>query len=282
MRIALATCRHPTEHDSDADFLAPALRRRGAEVEAQAWNAAGVDWAGYDLVLVNSTWDYHEQVEAFRAWLSAVAASTRLCNPLELINWNLDKRYLRELAEGGVATIPTIWTEPGETDVVVRAVAERGWDDIVIKPVIDLGANQLARVEPQHVAQILGNLDQPGMAQPFISSLEREGEISVLFVEGVPAHALRKLPARGDFRVQPEYGGTHEAIEAPAAAIEIGERAIAAAPGKPLYARVDLVRGDDGGLMLIELELIEPHFYLDVAPASAELIARALLAAASG
>ena len=34
----------------------------------------------------------------------------------------------------------------------------------------------------------------------------------------------------------------------------------------PSYARVDLVRGGDGQLLLIEVELIEPELWFDLAP----------------
>lgn len=281
MRIALATCERPDERDTDFDYLAPALRRRGAEAVAAVWTDDAVEWRDFDLVLVNSTWDYHTQLERFRDWLRAVAAVTRLRNELETLEWNLDKRYLRGLEAAGLPIVPTLWTEPGAAAAVERAVAARGWGDVIIKPVVDLGAKRLARGGPEMVAPILERLDEPGMAQPFLPSIESEGEISVLFVGGQPLHAVRKRPVPGDFRVQPEYGGTHERIEPPAEAVRIGRAALAQAPGEPLYARVDLVAGPDRRLRLIELELIEPHFYLDAAPAGAETLARELLAAAS-
>lgn len=281
MRIALVTCERPTERDTNFDFIAAALRRRGAAAEAPKWTDPGVDWSGFDLVAISSTWDYHTQPDRFRQWLAEVDAASRLRNPRDLVEWNMDKRYLSELETAGVPTIPTIWTQPGEEDSAVAAIADSGWDRVVIKPVIDLGAERLARVESTLAPRILAAMDQPGMVQPYLGSLEREGEISLVFVAGELLHGLRKLPERGDFRVQPQYGGTHEAIEPDPAAIEIARAAIAAAPAEPLHARVDLVRDDAGGLRLIELELIEPNLYIDVAPAGAERIARALLAAAA-
>lgn len=281
MRIALATCEHPIDHDVDFDFLAPAIRRRGAEASAPVWTDPGVEWSDFDLVVPCSTWDYHRRPEEFRSWISRLAGVGHLENPPATVEWNLDKRYLRELEDAGVPIIPTIWTEPGSEQEIERAVAELGWGDIVLKPVVDLGAERLARVETPLVARILRSLDEPGMAQPFLPSLQTEGEISVLFIEDQVAHALRKVPARGDFRVQPQYGGRHERIDAPAEAEAIGRAALAAAPGEPLYARVDLVRDREGELRLIELELIEPAFYLDVAPENAQSMARAMLARAS-
>jgi glutathione synthase/RimK-type ligase-like ATP-grasp enzyme len=277
LRIALATYEQQTVRDGDLDFLVPALRRGGATVETPAWTDAAVDWGDFDLVMVSSTWDYHRKLERFRDWLAAVDAKTKLRNPRETIEWNLDKRYLRDLEAAGVPTIPTIWTEPGTEEEIEATVAELGWGDVVLKPVVDLGAERLARVETKMVARILRSLDEPGMAQPFLPSVETEGELSLVFIRCEPTHGVRKRPAPGDFRVQPQYGAGHEWVEPPDEAIRIGRRALERAPGQPLYARVDLL-ADAGGLRLIELELIEPNLYLAANPAAADTLAAAILA----
>ena len=128
---------------------------------------------------------------------------------------------------------------------------------------------------------MLGRYDVAVMAQPFLPEVAGEGELSLVYVAGELSHGVRKVPARGDFRVQPQYGGTHEAVKPSAEAIRIAEAALAAAPGDPLYARVDLIRDGSGRLALIELELIEPALYLDVDPTSADVLAKALIAAAA-
>jgi len=282
MRIALATSDRATEPDRDADFLLPALRRMGAEAELVAWTSPSAVWDGYDLVMLSSTWDYHERVEEFRAWLAATDRLTRLRNPRRTVAWNLDKRYLRKLAEAGIPTIPTLFTDEHRDPALLAEISARGWEQVVLKPVVDLGAMQLARVVASDAPLILERMPRPAMCQPYLRSLESEGELSLVYLGDELSHSLRKRPAAGDFRVQPMYGGTHERIEAPARAVEIAEAALALAPGKPLYARADLVYGDDGSLRLIELELIEPALYLDVAPEQAVPFARALLAAAAG
>jgi glutathione synthase/RimK-type ligase-like ATP-grasp enzyme len=269
------------EHDEDVDFLAPALRRQGVEVETPAWSDPRVDWSGYGLVRLSSPWDYHERPEDFRAWLAATAAVTNLQNPLPILEWNFDKRYLRELAEAGVPTIPTIWAEPGGEAAALEQVAELGWPEVIIKPAVDLGAMNLVRVRADMAERLLARYDRPVLIQPFLESVARRGETSLVYLGGSFSHALRKLPADGDFRVQPLYGGTHERIEPTAAETEVGERALAAAPGDPLYARIDLVHSDDGRPLLIELELIEPSLYLDVDAGSADVLARAMLARAA-
>lgn len=278
MRMALVTCELPKERDEDADFLGPALRRRGVEVEQPAWSAAGVDWSGYDLVKLSTPWDYHERPDEFRAWLRAVAAASNLQNPLPIVEWNLDKRYLRELEAAGVATIPTIWSEPGAEADALAELERRGWSTVVIKPVIDLGAMNLVRVPADLAERMLTSFDRPVLVQPYLETIESAGELSLAYVDGALTHALRKVPAPGDFRIQPLYGGTHARIEPSAAQVDAAERAIACAPAEPLYARVDLIAAEDGRPLVIELELIEPSLYLDVHPPAAVTLADAMLA----
>lgn len=278
MRIALATYELPTVRDDDLDFLVPALKRRGAEVETPAWTDPKADWSSFDLVMISSTWDYFRRLDEFRAWLRRTAKATLLRNPAETVAWSLDKRYLSELEAAGVPTIPTIWTSPGSEEEIERTVAELGWADVILKPVVDLGAQRLARVETPMVARILRSLDEDGMAQPFLPAVQTEGELSLIHIGGALTHAVRKVPARGDFRVQSQYGGSVEVVEPPREAAEIAAAAIAAAPGDPVYARADLIRDEKGALRLIELELVEPNLFLSLDPGAAEALARALLA----
>jgi hypothetical protein len=57
--------------------------------------------------------------------------------------------------------------------------------------------------------------------------------------------------------------------DAPAGAIAVAEAALAKAPARPIYARIDLIADDTGQWQLIELELIEPALWLGLAPGSA-------------
>lgn len=278
MRMALVTCERPMERDEDAEFLRPALRRKGVEVETPAWSDERVDWSGYDLVKLSTTWDYHERPDDFRAWLQTVADASNLQNPLPIVEWNFDKRYLRELDAGGVATIPTVWSEPGGERAAVAELERLGWKQLVIKPVVDLGAMNLVRVPAELAGQMLERYERPVLVQPYLDSVESAGELSLVFVAGELTHSLRKVPARGDFRVQPLYGGTHTAVEASAEEIAAAERAVALAPGEPLYARVDIITTGGGHPLVIELELIEPSLYLDVHPPAALALADEMLA----
>lgn len=262
-----------------------ALRRERIEAEEVAWSDRTVVWSRFDRVWISSTWDYHERLEEFRGWLNRTHSVTVVENPPQLIDWNLDKRYLRELAAAELPVIPTVWADSGEAAGAAREAAGRGWESVIVKPTVDLGAMNLALVDPGGVEPALERIGSPSLVQPFLPSIQAEGELSLVYLRGELSHAVRKIPREGDFRVQDSYGAVWT-LERPAAEAEaVGDRALAllaergSGGAAPLYGRVDLVRGLEGELCVIELELIEPNLYLGVAGAEATARFAELLAA---
>jgi glutathione synthase/RimK-type ligase-like ATP-grasp enzyme len=191
-----------------------------------------------------------------------------------LLRWNSDKRYLAELAGKNVATIPTRLVEPLDESAIADARAEFG-GQLVIKPPVSAsadGTHLLGSDEPVP-PEALG---KAMLVQPFLSSVASEGEYSIMLFDGRFSHSIVKRPKAGDYRVQPHLGGTELPCEPPAGAIELAHAALAAAPTKAAYARVDMVRDNEGKLAIIELELIEPALWLQHAPDGGESFAAAL------
>lgn len=278
-RIAIATCAAYPELKGDDELLCEALRRRGCEATSTVWDEGGTDWSSFDLCLVRSTWDYHDKYPEFINWTRQVESVTALRNPAEVIAWNSDKTYLREMSEAGVPTVPTLWVEQGSEIDLASALAERGWEEAVIKPVVDLGAKNLHRARANGAQAALTTVlsRQQAMVQPFLPSLEQEGELSLIYIEGNFSHAVRKRPASGDFRVQSIWGGTTAPAKPEPQQVEVAERALAHLEEPPLYARTDLVTNPEGNPALIELELIEPNLYLSTHPTAAERLANAVM-----
>ncbi len=237
--------------------------------------------AGFDLAYLGTPWDYTEAKDEFLARLEALEdAGVTVCNPVEVIRWNADKLYLRELAERGAVTIPTLWPESAGPDDVARAFDHFGCDRVVVKRRVGAGAvgqDSFTRTAPPPPDW---RIDQPAMIQPFLSAIQHEGELSFIFVDGRFSHALVKQAAKGDYRIQSLYGGREVPLD-PAPA----DRAAAAAVmamlpfgQPPLYARIDMVRLDDGQLAVIEAELIEPYLYPEQGPHFGAMLADAMLA----
>jgi hypothetical protein len=123
-------------------------------------------------------------------------------------------------------------------------------------------------------------MDRPGMIQPFLPAIQAEGELSFVMVDGCFSHGLIKRAKAGDYRIQSMYGGTEAAVEPAPADRAAAEVVMALLPfaEAPLYARIDMVRLDDGRLAVIEAELIEPYLYPLQGPKFGALLAEAILA----
>jgi glutathione synthase/RimK-type ligase-like ATP-grasp enzyme len=267
--------------------LHAALAARGIEPERPRWNDPGIDWSDYDLAVVRTPWDYTEDREAFVAWAQQVATRVRLENPADVLRWNTHKSYLIELEERGVPIVPTAWLGQGARVDLAALCAARGWGEVVVKPTVAAGSDGLLRVtagdadQPDvraHVDALLAKGD--AMVQPFRSRI-REGELSLVAIEGRVTHAVRKLPADGDYRVQGRFGG-HYAPEVMSGEVVALAEWIVASVGTPLlFARVDLVLADDGTLELGELEATEPDLYLEHSEQGTEALVDAILRRAS-
>jgi glutathione synthase/RimK-type ligase-like ATP-grasp enzyme len=278
-RIAIATCAGYGDPKVDDRVLAEALATRMVYSQPYVWDGEQPDWSDFDACLIRSTWDYHDKHDEFLAWTRAVAAETRLWNPPELVAWNSNKTYLRELSRRGARIVPTVWVQPGSGVQLEEVMEGEDWDEAILKPVVDLGARNLRRVRSGESFGALEDVLRRGeaMVQPFLPSVVEQGELSLIYIDGRMTHAVRKRPAPGDFRVQSIWGGTVERAEPGAAEMELADRALAQLDEAPLYARVDLVAGLDGEPCLIELELIEPNLYLTEHPPAAEALAAATL-----
>lgn len=258
--------------------VVPHLEARGWQVDEVPWRAA-VDWRRYDLVVVRSPWDYQDDAPAFLATLERIAAVTRLENSLALCRWNLEKTYLRQLETAGVDIVPTRWLAAGELPAA-DDFQRLATDELVLKPVVSANADATYRLTRSALVrdrELLATAfaRRPAMLQPLVRSILDTGEASLFYFAGDFSHAVRKLPAAGDFRVQEEHGGRISALVPDAALDAAGSRVMAALPAAALYARVDLVRHGERWC-LMEVELVEPSLYFPYAPGSAARFAAAI------
>jgi glutathione synthase/RimK-type ligase-like ATP-grasp enzyme len=261
------------------DVEAEALTAAGAQVVPMPWTEAA-ELTAFDLVLPLVVWGYHLRYREWLDFLDRISASgVALINPPALLRWNGDKAYLAELADAGVSTVPTLAVEAcGDADL---EEARRRFDSewLVIKPPVSASATGTHRLGP-HDDLPHDSRGKPMIVQPMIEEIARTGEFSLMLFDGELSHAVVKRPKSGDFRVQPHLGGVTLPTDAPPGAEELARAALAAAPVKASYARVDIVPDDNGVLRIMELELIEPALFLDHAPDGGAAFTRSILAAA--
>jgi hypothetical protein len=223
--------------------------------------------------LANLAWGYHFQ---YARWLDRLAlwdARTPLINPPDLLAWNSHKGYLADLADRGVPVIPTVMLAVADHAALAAGFETLGVDEAVLKPAVSAGSFRTLRLQRDAPVQAYPDM----MLQPFLPSVAEEGEISLFMFNGALSHAVIKRAAAGDFRVQPQYGGQMTPYAPDEEARSLAEAALAVAPRRPVYARVDMARLPDGRLALMELEAVEPDLYFAFAPDGGEAFARAVL-----
>jgi glutathione synthase/RimK-type ligase-like ATP-grasp enzyme len=280
--VALATYAGAPELAPDDRLLAAALDRAGIRPMPAVWSDASVNWKAFDAVVIRSCWDYHRRHDEFMAWLDHLDADAgRVWNPTSVLRWNSDKRYLVELAGRGVATVPTRIVERGPRHRVAEVARAEGWTRFIVKPVVSASAYEThALTEPLDAgdqAAIERVITQgAALVQPFLEEVTADGELSLIFFDGVFSHAAIKRSRHGDFRVQVEHGGTVSPIDVAPAVVAQARRSLDTLDELPLYARVDGI-GDEHSFRLMELELIEPNVFLAAARGSADRFARAIV-----
>lgn len=248
--------------DAQIDILRAGFAPSGLSVETVRWVDPAVDWKRFGAVLVFAAWDYQDDHTAFLAKLDAITAQgVPVFNPPDLVRWNIRKTYLREMEKRGVPIIPTLWPEHPTAQDVWDAFGAFGADDVILKRQVGAGARAQQRFSKHDLPPPGPVLDRPGMIQPFVPTIVTEGEFSFLFIDGEFSHALVKRAAEGDYRIQEAYGGKSGRVDPSDADRRQARAVLDALDEPPLYARVDMVRGLDGSLLLMELEVIEPYLF---------------------
>ena len=291
--IALITAVAARDADEDLSPLESALRNAGADVTIAEWDRPR-DWSRFDIALLRSTWDYPQRLTEFLDWAAAVSQETKLLNPLPVVKWSSDKHYLRDLAEKAVPTVLTKFVEPDQHPErqITELLSQPDIGEFVVKPAVGAGsrdAQRFGREEKEDAArhaQRMLNERRSVLLQPYLSKVDQFGETSLLYFEGEFSHAIRKGPLLKRKEGPTKELFAKEAITArvpDAAELRVGARALQAAPFEtPLYARVDLIRDQQGEPVVLELELIEPSLFFPFAVGSAERFAAAAVRRATG
>ncbi|MBS0201146.1 MAG: transporter [Proteobacteria bacterium] len=230
----------------------------------------------YARVLPLLVWGYHyDHPRWLRACQTWARDGVAMSNPATVLAWNSDKRYLLELAKRGIAIPQSICSDDITRETLDRAFAETGADELIVKPTVSGGAWKTQRLK--RGGDFVASSGVEMLVQPYLPTIESDGETSLLYFGGRLSHAVNKRPPDGEFRVQEQYGGLYRVLpKPPAGALELAEQVLAAIDEPLLYARIDMVPDADGRWLLMEAELIEPDFYLGVDPTCGAGFARAL------
>jgi glutathione synthase/RimK-type ligase-like ATP-grasp enzyme len=265
----------PQLEEKSRDLILAAGKRRGVEFEIVYWDEMDLPQRGFDLAVIRTTWDYTERADQFLAALESHERNgLRVCNPSQVVRWNMHKTYLQEL---GPSAIETVWTDKPDAHTVAQAFDALDAAEVVLKPQVGAGSVRTVRLKRNawSEADLIDGPVGPAMIQPYLRAIETEGERSLFWFGGEYSHAVRKVPADGNWLAN-TAGARFVADPPPPAAMEAAEAARVRAPRDLLYVRIDLVLGDDGKWRVIEIEAIEPYLFLDFAPEGADVFVGAI------
>tara|TARA_B110000003_G_C16619276_1_gene522498 strand:+ start:1090 stop:2001 length:912 start_codon:yes stop_codon:yes gene_type:complete len=263
--------------DEDS-LLQTALENKGLKVCKKDWADKGFDWTTTKYAIFRTTWDYFERFDEFFIWLENTKKKTTFINSSEIINWNIDKHYLQDLAKNKINIAPTLFIEKGNKITLLALFTKAKWNEAVLKPAISGAARHTYRITPSNCSEVEAVFQElieseSMLFQEFLNNITKKGEISLILIGGKYTHAVKKIAKKGDFRVQDDHGGWVEKYTPTKEEIVFAENCLTASPYKPMYARVDIVYDNNDKPSLSELELIEPELWFRFFPEAAEKLA---------
>lgn len=282
---------HPL--DEDLVPLSAALEEAGVAHRIVYWDDAFVDWSHYRAVIIRSPWDYIDKLPEFLAWAARVSGQSELLNPLNVIESNTDKHYLDALSRKGIHTVPSRFIEPEQhaEDGLQAFLDEFAHAEFVVKPAVGAGSKDAQRYGREDVDAALMHIkrlqlkNRSALLQPYLSRVDESGETALLYFNGVYSHAIRKGPLlkRNEGPTEKLFAPEQIMARVPGEdEMTLAQQVIAALPAlfgldSPLaYARIDLLRDEDGRPCLLELELTEPSLFFNYADGAAERFVAAL------
>ena len=289
--VTLVTCRAYYEPDKitpyiqnilyEQELLKSSLEAQGLKVNVTFWDNPSYKWQETKSLLFRTVWDYFERFDEFWEWLEQVKTKTRLINSYELIKWNIDKHYLRDLKNNGIQVVPTYFADRGNNISLQEIANLNDWKHIVIKPAISASAFNTYKIindEIEQKEQLFHELLQTHdmLVQPFFPTISELGEASLMVFGGKFTHAILKKAKAGDFRVQDDFGGTVHDYNPTQEEIKFAEKVFQSCTSLPIYGRVDIVWDSNKHIYLSELEIIEPELWIRNRPESANKIAEAV------
>jgi len=262
-------------------LLTEALEKLGCRVIRKSWSDPNFDWSSTKSCIFRTTWDYHERYEEFSNWLEENSGKMHFINPIETIKWNIDKHYLKDLAQQDIRIPPTLFIEQGYNTNLSKLFEQSGWEEAILKPVVSGAARHTYKLNAENIAEYESIFQkvistESMMLQAFQKRISTDGEMSLMIFGGKYSHAVLKKAKQGDFRVQDDFGGTVSDYTPTDEEIKFAEKAVMACSPLPVYARADIFHDNDNQLALGEIELIEPELWFRNNEEAAHLAADAI------
>ncbi|MEM8942906.1 MAG: hypothetical protein AAGC91_12190 [Pseudomonadota bacterium] len=272
--VTIVTHADAPEGVADDHVLAAVLNDHEVNHRFAVWSDRTIDWSATTVTIVRSSWDYHLDISRWSNWIDQVETKTQLINSAALLRWNGAKTYLLQLADTGIDVVSTQKVD-GSTGLGDLCDSQ-GWEDVVVKPTVGASSfgvkrfsgDEIAKQGVRHASALAGRGDV--IVQPFQAILESEQERSLVYITGRFGHAFQKPSFHSDVSMEALTSHVPSSAE-----LALAEATLAALPEPPVFARIDMIPGSSGPL-LMEVELIEPELALHMSQNTAMQLAEVL------
>ncbi|OJJ70414.1 hypothetical protein ASPBRDRAFT_44571 [Aspergillus brasiliensis CBS 101740] len=224
----------------------------------------------------------------------------RIINNTKLVRWNADKRYLLDMEQDGFIIPKTKIVDPRKYSVTELNALVHDFlpsDSVVLKPSMSASSTLTRRITNTSALSAddltflelctVGGLQSSLLIQKFEPAIST-GEFSFVFVGPQLTHVMVKSPQKGDFRVQDEYGGSARLanlLDIKLESLEVVQDVFSSLQrrfgikstedvgyGDIGYVRIDGLITEDRPFVLMEIEAIEPHLWLETGKGISEML----------
>ena len=263
---------------TEDNLLKTELEKLGLRVIKKAWDSSDFNWSATKFAVFRSTWDYFDKFKEFKKWLEKVKKQTTFINSYELINWNLDKKYLIELNKKGINIPTSVVVTKKDNLTLANLFKKYNFNEAIIKPTISGAARETYRITKNNFYDYENKFfdlksKEDLIFQEFLNNIISQGEISLIFIGRKYTHAVKKIAKKGDYRVQDDHGGRVEVYNATNEEILFAQDCLEKCPTLPIYSRIDIIYDNKNEICLGEIEMIEPELWFRNNKNAAKLLA---------
>lgn len=242
-------------------FLKTALNKRGVECQIVSWQEK-IDWNSYELLILRSPWDYHENYADFIEWLKMLEKDhIKIANGAQNIMYNIDKECQFQMLS--LCEIPLVpYFVCNNTDDAVKIYKKIDNKKIVVKPSVSASGYNTFLVESieelSDKLKIILESGKRAIMQPFVPDV-LNGEVSLVYFHGVFSHSIMRFPGVIGQRKKAVLINNIEEKW-----LKAGEKICQYLRAHNLlYVRIDLINSQNI-IYIMEIELAEPDLYLDI------------------
>lgn len=258
-------------------ILQNALEKYDLKVCRKNWADKQFDFSRCRYAIFRTTWDYFDRFNEFFSWIEETKKQTTFINSVDIINWNIDKHYLKELGDKKINIASTEYIERNTEISLIELLSKNNFKKAIIKPAISGAARDTYLIDKNNYKKYEERFqklikNKCMLFQEYLFNIEK-GEISLIMIGEEYTHAVKKTAKEGDFRVQDDHGGKVERYQPNKNEINFAKNCLNAIPFSPMYSRVDIVYDNNNNPSLTEIELIEPELWFRNNPAAASKLA---------